>query len=140
VRKTFTEKDRDQFLNEAFEFMARFFENSLQELEARNPGIETAFRRIDANRFTVAIYRAGENVARCKIWIGGIGGSGIAFSYNSNPDDNSLNDTLSIEVSEQSLLLRPLGMQMRRVSESGHLGMEGAAEYYWSLLIERLQQ
>ncbi len=35
-------------------------------LEARNPGIEVAFKRIDANHFTASIYRGGENVARCK--------------------------------------------------------------------------
>jgi len=38
LRKTFTEHDRDVFLDEAFAFMARLFENSLEELKARNPG------------------------------------------------------------------------------------------------------
>jgi hypothetical protein len=141
VRKNFSDRDRDQFVNEAFEFMASFFENSLKELEARNSGIETSFRRIDANRFTASIYRGGENVARCKIWLGGLGRDGIAFSYNATPDDNSLNESMSVEVSEQSLFLKPLGMQMHlRSSNAGHLGLEGAAEYYWSLFIDRLQR
>jgi hypothetical protein len=139
VRQTFSDRERDRFLNDAFEFMARFFENSLNEIEARNPGLEVAFKRIDASRFTASIYKAGENVARCKIWLGGIGSQGIAFSYNANPDDNSLNETMSVEVGDQALLLRPLGMQMRHVPEGG-LGLEGAAEYYWGLLIERLQR
>src|SRR2546423_15446068 len=55
VRKTFTERDRDVFLDEAFEFIARFFENALGELEARNPGLETPFRRVDAIRFRAAV-------------------------------------------------------------------------------------
>ncbi len=38
--KTFSEHDRDVFLDDSFEFMARFFENSLQELKARNPGYQ----------------------------------------------------------------------------------------------------
>jgi hypothetical protein len=139
VRKIFTDRDRDQFLNDAFEFMARFFENSLGELKERNPGFDVAFKRIDANRFTASIYRSGENVARCKIWIGGLGVDGIAFSYNANPDDNSLNESMSVETGEQSLSFRPFGMQMRRVPEGG-LGLEGAAEHYWSLFIERLQR
>jgi hypothetical protein len=139
LRKAFSERDRDHFLNEAFEFMGRFFENSLKELEARNPGFEVAFRRIDTNRFTASIYRDGNNVARCQIRLGGITG-GIAFSYNANPEDNSMNESLSVEAGEQALSLRPLGMQMRRSSEDGtHFGLEGAAEYYWSLFIERLQ-
>src|SRR2546422_4791739 len=56
--KSFTEADRDRFLDDAFEFMVRFFENSLAELEKRNSGIETDFKRIDAHQFTAEIGRA----------------------------------------------------------------------------------
>jgi hypothetical protein len=51
--------------------MAKFFENSLQEIERRNPGIEGNFRRIDANRFTAAVYRNGAVISRCTVFIGG---------------------------------------------------------------------
>ncbi|MCP3392343.1 hypothetical protein NLM27_26700 [Bradyrhizobium sp. CCGB12] len=60
LAKDFTDRDRDQFKHESFEYIAKFFENSLQELERRNLGIETDFRRIDANRFTAAVYKAAE--------------------------------------------------------------------------------
>src|ERR1019366_5306950 len=43
LRKEFTQRDRDQFLDQAFEFISRFFENSLGELAARNAGIEGSF-------------------------------------------------------------------------------------------------
>jgi len=33
-----------------FEYMAKFFENSLAELSKRNADIDGQFRRIDANR------------------------------------------------------------------------------------------
>jgi hypothetical protein len=140
MRKTFTERDRDRFLDEAFEFMARFFENSLNELEARNPGIECAFKRIDARRFSASIYRRGASLARCQVRLGGFA-DGIAFSHSANPDDTSLNESLSVEAGDQSLYLRPLGMQMHRLPDGeAHLGLEGAAEYYWSLFIEPLQR
>jgi len=45
LRRSFTDADRDTFLDQAFEYMARFFENSLNELRARNPGIGTSFKR-----------------------------------------------------------------------------------------------
>jgi hypothetical protein len=41
IKRAFSDRERDQFLEEAFEYMARFFEGSLQELEKRNPGVET---------------------------------------------------------------------------------------------------
>ena len=35
LKKQFTEADRDRFLDESFEFMAKFFETSLDELQKR---------------------------------------------------------------------------------------------------------
>lgn len=64
LRKTFTDADRDRFLEDGFEFMARFFENSLAELEKRNDGIEGRFKRLDAAHFSAVIYEAG--AARCR--------------------------------------------------------------------------
>jgi TIR domain len=141
MRKTFTQRDRDRFLDEAFEYMARFFENSLNELETRNPGIEVAFKRIDASRFTSSIYRNGESLARCQIRLGGHFGSGITFSLNANLDDHSINESLSVEAGEQALFLKPLGMQIHRSpGRDTQLALEGAAEYYWSLFVEPLQR
>src|SRR5262249_7608956 len=56
VSKRFTDQDKDHFLQDAFEFIAKFFENSLAELAKRNPDIDGRFRRIDANRFTAVAY------------------------------------------------------------------------------------
>jgi hypothetical protein len=141
VRKTFTERDRDLYLDEAFEFIARFFENSLGELEGRNPGLETSFKRIDATRFTAAIYRDGDALARCRIQLGGGLGNGITFSHGHSLSANAYNESLSVEVGEQALFLRALGMAMHRSSDrEGKLSAEGAAEYYWGLFIEPLQR
>jgi TIR domain-containing protein len=140
VRKSFTEQDRDRFLDEAFEYMGRFFENSLQELESRNPGIGGRFKRVDGSRYTAAVYRDGAALARCQIRLGGGVGNGISFSFSGNLGDNSFNENLSVEVDEQALYLRPLGMQRYHdVSQESHLSFEGAAEYYWALFIQPLQ-
>lgn len=64
LAKTFTQRDKDQFKAETFEYIAKHFENSLNELEERNPGYEGSFRRIDANRFFSTIYQDGNDVAR----------------------------------------------------------------------------
>lgn len=139
LAQTFTERDRDQFKAETFEFMARFFEGSLQELEARNSGIEGTFRRVDANRFTAAIYRGGKAVARCTVFMGG--GhftSGIAYTATETSDSNSYNENLSVESDDQMLYLQSMGMSFRRGGDV-KLSQEGAAELYWAMLIEPLQ-
>jgi len=50
LSKTFTQLDKDQFQFETFEYIARYFENSLAELQARNAGYQGVFRRVDGNR------------------------------------------------------------------------------------------
>ena len=140
VRKAFTDSDRDRFLDEAFEFMARFFENSLGELAARHPELETAFKRVDAIRFTAAVYRDGAAVTRCRIQLGGHFTNEISFSYNDNLNDGSTNESMSVKESEQALTLHPMGMQSFGSSAArDQLSQEGAAEYYWELFISRLQ-
>ena len=119
ITKRFADREKDNFLHDAFEFMARFFENSLGELAARNPGIEGYFRRIDANRFIGVAYRDGDAVARCSVFLGDRTGfmSGIAYSYDDSASTTSFNEDLSVEHDDQTLYLKALGMSMRRQSE-----------------------
>jgi hypothetical protein len=142
VSQSFTEAGKDRFRTEAFDYMARFFEGSLSELQARNPGIETTYRRLDANRFTAVIYRSGKAEARCKISLGGMFGNGISFSYSDQASDSSSNENLTVEADNQGLYLKALGMASLggRGDRDRHLTFEGAAEYYWALLIEPLQR
>lgn len=141
TRRTFTEADKDSFIDSTFEFMVNFFENSLAELEGRNDSLTTRFRRIDANRFTAAVYRNGEAIARCKIVRGGMFGNGISYSANDRADDNSCNENLSVAHDDQNLFMQPMGMAMTAHlgQRDSHLTPEGASEYYWSMLMQPLQ-
>jgi hypothetical protein len=139
LKKSFTERDHDRFLEHGFAYMANFFEGSLQELQARNSGIETAFRRVDADRFTAVAYRDGKALSRCKVTLGGSFGRAISFAYNDRVDDASINDSLTVKADDQSLYLHALGMPTSRGTGEGKLSLEGGAEYYWSLFIQALQ-
>jgi hypothetical protein len=139
--KEFTERDRDKFLDDAFEFIARYFENSLSELESRNSGIEIAYKRIDATRFTASVYRAGAALARCTIRLGGLHHDGITFSHGTDAGGNGYNESMSVAVGEQALSLKPMGMAMFNTSTRDKtLSLEGAAEYYWQMFIGPLQR
>lgn len=140
LAKQFSERDRDIFRTESFEFMAKFFENSLAELSERNPGTEGNFRRIDANRFFAKIYKHGKAVTQCTVFMGDRFASGIAYSSSETLESNAYNELLSVDADDQAMYLRPLGMAMMRSSnEHAKLSQEGASEFYWSMLIERLQ-
>jgi hypothetical protein len=141
LKKTFSDADRDRFLDESFEYLAKFFENSLDELQERNSSIETRFRRIDANTFTAGAYRNGQLVARCRIFLGSpIAERGIAYSHDDTGRSNSFNESFSPVADDQGLALQSIGFAPSMRCENRRFSMEGAAEAYWSLLIEPLQR
>lgn len=137
LKKEFTDRDRDLFLQNTFEYVARFFADSLSELEKRNPGVETNYRRIDANTFTATIYRFGSAASQCAVSVGGSFSRSITYSSDVNSRGNSYNEALSVEVDEQGMFLSTLGMN--HGSRSDHLSDEGAAEHLWAMLIRALQ-
>lgn len=141
LAKSFAQKDKDQFQAEAFDFIARFFENSLDELGQRNPGVEGAFRRVDANRFFATIYKHGKDAARCTIYMGGGAfGGGINYIQGHSSDSNSLNESLSVKSDDQALYLRPMGMGLVGAERDPKLSLEGGAEFFWGMLIQPFQQ
>lgn len=139
VTKQFSERDKDAYKVEGFEFIAKFFENSLTELTNRNAGVETTFRRVDANRFSAVVYKDGKAVARCTVFIGGrFVSGGIAYTSSETSESNSYNECLTVETDDQALFLRGLGMAHTQ-ADARKLSQEGAAEFYWSMLIAPLQ-
>ena len=136
VQKSFTDHDRDRFLDEAFEFIASFFEGSLTELQQRNPEITTRFRRIDSNRFTAFIYHSGKSVSECAIGLGGLFGPGITYSSNAN-STNSMNEGLSVTDDGTSMSLR--GMLSFGGTKEQSLTLQGAAEGFWAILMRPIQ-
>lgn len=139
LRKTFTEAEKDSFLHEAFEYMAKFFEGSLHELQARHGDIECRFRRIDANNFNAFIYRGGKRNAECAINLGGgFRRGGITYSSSASSRGNSFNEELSVESDDQALFLKPLGMSFHN-TPNAKLSVEQGAEHFWEMLIAPLQ-
>jgi hypothetical protein len=141
VKKKFTDHEVDEFLDSSFEYMARYFEASLNELQERNGNITAKFKRIDANCFTASIYDEGARASECTIWSGGdrsfIGG--IAYYSGITSSRNQYNESLTIENDGYSLKLKPMGMSGFGMGQVSELSQEGAAEYFWGLLIERIQ-
>ena len=146
IRKEFSDHDRDQFLLDSFEFIQKFFEQSLKELEARNPDVQTRFRLVDSNRFTAEIYRNGEATTTCSIGIAGHGLAGrhsITYGTSLNSNAGSFGDAVSVTDDERTLGFAAMNMGMMVGRGHGQrddmLSEEGAAEYLWSRLIQPLQ-
>ncbi len=137
--RAFTDADKDRFRDEAFEYIAKYFENSLTELAERNPGIQVNFKRIDATQFTATGYKDGRKAAWCRIFTGhGTIGNGIAFSASESIGIGGFNERLGIEADAEGIYLRSLGMAARQ--SPARLTFEGGAELYWDIFIDSLRR
>jgi hypothetical protein len=138
VKRKFDDHERDEFLDNAYEYIARFFEGSLRELEARYQHIKTRFKRVDASSFTAHIYDNGKNVAQCSVVAGGqggFGGNGIRYSNSGEVARNSFNEQLTVGDDGYTLHLKGGLFQ----GQDKTLAEQGAAELYWGLLMRPLQ-
>lgn len=141
VTKAFTERDRDRFLTETFEYIARYFESSLSELASRNDNIDSKFRRLDANRFTAAAYREGKKVATCTVFIGErIMGGGIGYGANDDGASNGYNANLVVTHDDQSMFMSDNMAGYSGRESNAKLSQEGAASLFWDKFIEPMQR
>lgn len=138
VKKEFSDKDRDDFLREAFEFICRFFKNSIDAIGERNPDVTGTFDQIDSRRMAGILYRNGKKIAEGSVRLGSGFGKGIAFSQDASANSNSANEILNLESDDQAIYLKPMGLGWGGGREK-HLTHEGAAEYLWELFIKNAQ-
>ena len=140
IKKQFTERDRDKFRDDAFQYIANLFETSLAELELRNESVETEFKRIDANTFTATIYENGKSKSECAVCLsGGIGGNNIVYNSVKSRRGDSFNSMLTVVDDGTTLGLSTSSFGLGRGSEN-QLTHQGAAEAFWSMLIAPLQR
>lgn len=141
VKRTFTDHERHAFLSESFEFIANYFETSLQELKVVNSHLASDFLRLDARGFEAHIFIEGQERSRCGVWLGNqFGWNNIHFSSEGVNTIHGCEELMSVDDDGYELFLKAMGMPGRQqVNDLTRLERKDAAEYYWSLLLERLQ-
>ena len=141
LKREFDDHERDEFLENTYEYIARYFEGSLEELAVRNPQIKTRFKRLDETSFNAFVYKNGKRVAQCFVFYGGNSFSSSEIAYSNATDNrrNGYNESLRIENDGFTLYLKSLGLQMFGNDHEKLLSPQGAAEYYWTLFIKHLQ-
>lgn len=143
LKKQFTDHDRDSFLDDAFEIVAKFFQDTLAGLTSENRGFVGKFKRVDSNHFTAVIYRDGKNVAQCGIRLGGLGGgftNQIVYSNDPNAT-NSMNEGVSVADDGDGMFLKSSGMSsVMKPQQKDRLTPYDAAELFWGILVGPLQR
>jgi len=146
VRRQFTQRDKDEFLRRAFEEVKALFQTAARELEGRYPEIDAEVEEIHRQKFTCSIYKHGEIVNRCKVWMGGpLARDGISYAEGRHLDtnrDNSCNDWLIIEEDGAALGLRrsQMGFTFGAARDFDDiLSARRAGEYLWLRATEPLK-
>jgi hypothetical protein len=137
LKREFTDREKDTFLDGTFEFISNYFENSRDELKTRNKGIDFRFKR-DSHKFTAAVYGNGSKECSCRIWLADREHFSGGIAYSADEAGSWFKESLNVEGNGYSLFLRPM-MTWRSSDSDKDLTQEGAAEHLWSLFIEQLQ-
>lgn len=140
--KTFTDLDRHDFLEAAFERMWEIFQANAAELEAQSAGVVVRRVRIDAHAFSVRIFFNGAEVGGGAVFHGnrGFGRDQICFSYDASAANNAMNEWFSIEVADGELALKSGGMlRMRSGSREQPVDADQAAELLWDSILEQVK-
>lgn len=137
IVKEFTDEQRDEFLSQSFDFVASYFENSLVELQSREPTVSGKFTRIDATQFSAVIYRQGAIQARCIIRLSTEGHMGQGIQY-SRDGAGGFNELLRVERDDYALFLRGL-MGFTSNARKEKLSQRDAADLLWDAFIAPLQ-
>lgn len=136
--RSFTDRDRDTFIEEGFEHIANVFEVSLKALAEENDDCDVRFKRRSDSEFTATIYRHGDTAAECMIWYetGGLHGRGIQFS-NSASSHGGYNEQLRVEDGDGALCFKALIGASRGAGD--HLDYQAAAQHLWTFFVDRLR-
>jgi hypothetical protein len=140
VKKHFTKYDLDLFRHEGFDLIARYFQNSLEEIVVRNPTLKHVFRRVDSDHFSAALYLNGEKVCAGSAALSGgmMGDNSIEYAMTDDSRSGGMNEAVYAKADDHSMHFEPLGMQLNGRGKE-KLTPEGAAEFFWELFIRPLQ-
>lgn len=138
IKREFTDLEKDEFLDAAFEEMAAFFDNGLTKLKRTNSHIDVRFKRVDATRFTSVVYVDGKAGAQGSVRLGKNGFGEIAFSNSAHADSNSINESFLVNSDGFSLALKPLGIASFG-STPDRMSMQEAAKYLWEVFVRPLR-
>ena len=106
------------FVEETYEYVAKFLEASLAELQTRHENIVGKFRRVNSNHFTATVYRNGKSVTPVRDSAGGgLGSNQIVYSNDPN-STNSMNEGVGVAEDGQTMLLKAIGLSSM-MSERG---------------------
>lgn len=143
IKKTFTDKEKNLFLRAAHDEIISLLDQFASETHARYPHIEHEMEKVTSRKTLFTIYDRGKQITQFKVWIGGLtGGDSISILHGNRIDienDNSMNESLSMEDHDGELRLKPMGMWMFGNDRDKLMMPKDAAEYLWKMVCQNFE-
>ena len=141
IKQTFSDLDRDTYIDDAFEFIAEYFATSLTELKKRHVNVDGRYNRIDRNRFTISLYEGGKKKSAMTVFRGGMlgHGRGIAFNLNDSGEISTSNGSFELREGAGGLEFDDL-FHAFSGTQKEHRTKVDIADQLWDRLIEPLQR
>ena len=140
--KKFSDLDRHDFLEVSFERMWQAFNAYADQLQAQHPNLVVRRTRIDAQAFSIRVFVDGKEMGGGSVFHGGspLGRDQICFSFDASAPRNSMNEWFSLEVENNVLALKSVGMlQIRSGERNRTLDADGAATALWEAIMDQLK-
>jgi hypothetical protein len=138
VKRSFTDKEKNQFLRDSFDQIVRLLDYFALETHKKHPYFEHDQERITSLKAIFTFYSQGKELVRFKLWIGDlIGRDSIYLQHGTRmgmENDNSFNESISLEENEGELKLKPLGMLDFGAERDKLMSSNEVAEYIWNVV------
>jgi hypothetical protein len=138
IKKSFTDKEKKQFLRDSFEQIVSLIDHFALETQKKYPHFEHDQERVTSRKAIFIFYSGGNELTRFKIWIGDLMGiDSIYFQQGAHmgmENDNSFNESVSLEEHGGQLKLKPLGMLNFGAERDKLMASNDVAEYIWGIV------
>lgn len=143
IKKTFTQKQKDDFLQTSFKVIGQYFQSALHQLKSHySEEIDVDFVEIHKSEFLAKIYANGNIKNQCKIWLGGLSSTDSIAYYEGkmiNNAGNAFNESITIVEDGDQLKLRLLMSLFWEGGDKENFSAEEVAEALWRRFTKPLE-
>ena len=137
IKKSYTDKEKNQFLKSSFEEIINLIEGFAVETQEEHSNFEFEMEMVTSRKTVFTLYENERQVSQFKLWIGGLlGSNSISFAHGDSIDidnDGSMNESISLEEHEGELKLKPLGMGMFGAERDKLMSPREVADNLWQI-------
>lgn len=140
MTKKTTQYEKDKFIEQTFEEIKSYFLEGLAQLQ-QHPPIDTNLKELTSQAFISKIYRDGELICSCKIWIAASYGNVIGYEAGS-PHSFSHSEAFNemVTLNDEDLTLRFMMGMIGMTRSKEKFTPEEVAEELWKRFTSRLER